>query len=372
MLKFTIIIFFLYLLLCPFYIFESGLPQPADILLAIASIIMLFNVNKIIFLITPVKNIFILVVLIIIVNTFNQLDLTFSNIIGITYLSSLYYIFNLFCFITIFFITSNKNNSKLFNDLTKVIFISLLIQCILSILGMGNNTSRTVIYFNNPNQLGYYSLCLFSLYTIIPSQLRKSKMMLLLTMIMSFYLIIVSQSRAALLGVGLLTIVILLKEGYKLKLSSIVFLVTFLIVTFIIIENSELYKEKYTAIKLRNENKFSSYDNEIKIRGYDRIFLYKEYLLIGAGEGGEKRFTKAFHQREIHSGFGTILFSYGILGIILFLNFVYKVIKSKLWINLTVIAPVLIYNFFHQGFREPLFWIILAFVYLTSRENVQN
>ena len=54
-------------------------------------------------------------------------------------------------------------------------------------------------------------------------------------------------------------------------------------------------------------------DDSFTSRGYDRIWQFPEYLLLGAGEGAYSRFRN-WDDNEFHSTFGTIVFSYGFVG----------------------------------------------------------
>lgn len=363
------VVFFLYclfIILTPFYVFGSGLPQPADIVLAIAGMLMFIKVPKTIFRKEPVNILVLFVVLVFIVNFLNQLELNYINVSGRMWITSLFYLFNLFAFVLGFFILSKGSKVKKINILAVVLFSSVAIQCVCGLIGIGNTGGRYSIFFNNPNQLGYYSLCSITFFTVLPSKLRSNIFFVLLMVLMCSYLVLLSESRAALGGIIILTIIIFLLEGSKFNIKTLAILVLALFAFLFFLEKTTFFSNQFSKIKTRNENKTTTLDKEIQIRGYDRIFIYSEYLWYGAGEGGERRFTKAFHQGEIHSGFGTVLFSYGILGLILFILFLFKIIKLNFIFNLFVMFPIFIYNFTHMGIRESLFWMILSFIVINS------
>ena len=88
------------------------------------------------------------------------------------------------------------------------------------------------------------------------------------------------------------------------------------------------------------------------------MFEHPEYMFVGAGEGNFLR----FHPRklEIHSSAATLLFSYGIVGIALFLVFL-RLLSVTAGPRLTLLMiPVLSYSLFHQGMRARPFWLFLA------------
>jgi len=362
-------LFCFYVILCPFYVFPSGTPQPADFILALNGLLMLFVLKKRILKHPPIKSLISLVILIAIVNGMNQLDMALSNIDGDTSMSTLFYIFNCMAFIMSFYIIKH-GGEKAVNFISLAILISISIQCLCSILGLGSTGGRGTIFFNNPNQLGYYALCSFTLFAIIPSKFRRNKISLFFMIGMCCYLMLVSESRAALIGVALLTIVTIVKENFKIELTSIFTLLLSGLIIFFFIKDSKFIKNQIDKIETRNENKSTSFNEEIKVRGYDRIILYSDYIWYGAGEGGNLRFKKAFHQGEIHSGLGTILFSYGILGLILFFIFLFRVLKYNFFNGLVIFLPILLYNLTHQGLRDSFFWVILSFIYYFSiRKN---
>jgi hypothetical protein len=102
----------------------------------------------------------------------------------------------------------------------------------------------------------------------------------------------------------------------------------------------------------------STTDDYFTDRGLDRIFKHPEYLIAGAGEGYFLRFHRS--KFEIHSSGANLVFSYGIIGAILFLIFLQRlsvVAGSRLTL---LMIPALSYSLFHQGMRARPFWLLLA------------
>jgi hypothetical protein len=109
-------------------------------------------------------------------------------------------------------------------------------------------------------------------------------------------------------------------------------------------------------------------------RGYDRILSHKEYWFLGAGEGGTQRFAKstAFGTPEIHSGYGTIFFCYGIVGSLMFLTYLWRVAAGAPLRSMLILLPMLAYMIAHQGLRTTSVWIFLAlFVALKHLDRVR-
>lgn len=98
-----------------------------------------------------------------------------------------------------------------------------------------------------------------------------------------------------------------------------------------------------------------------------RILEHPEHLAFGAGEGAVDRFDPV-HPIEIHSSAGTLLFSYGVVGSALFLLFLYHVLKLASPYLIAHLIPVTFYTLTHQGLRESMFWILLAFLQCLAAE----
>ena len=366
-----------YLIACPFYFFESGMPQPAHFVAAIAFIVMVFTKGfreilkeKAVLYLLP----FLLVT--IIVNAvyyfrFNGLNDGNSFLLPIAY-----YTFN-FLFFLLFVVAIKKERStQNINRIALFCLVSLAIQVILAILDVNKVTQyivtgRSVIYFNNPNQLGYFTLLVLTLFTILPSRYRNNKFIVPVVIIAALSLAAYASSRLVILGVVVLASLLLFQLGIKLKLKywAIIFIVGLFTASFAY--KTEFIQKRIELVEIRNNRQDTTGISEAKIRGYDRIWLHPKYVFYGAGEGKYDRFL-SYQKGELHSGFGTILFSYGIIGLILFMLFFYKIIELKLFYNLLLLTPIILYNLAHQGFRNPLFWAVLASVYVISQQKAKN
>lgn len=371
--RFILIIICLYLLLTPFYLFPSGQPQPADYLIAFASLIFFLSgkflqvsSNKV------VLQLFKLVLLISLINTTYYIYyLGFQGISNSVYFHSLFYIFNYLLFLIVIYLFSRTKWQKTINTISLFILISLTIQFLLGVLGIHGWTSeernRPTLFFNNPNQLGYFSLLMLSIFATLPSNYRSNKLYVFFILFVTSYLVLLSGSRAALGGVVLLGALIVVKEGFKFRASSLVFIFAF-IATIPVLINSDFVRNRIDLIERRNERYIDTEVSQIQVRAYDRILIHPEYIFFGAGEGLYSRFD-SWHKKEIHSAFGTILFSYGVLGLYFFLSFLYLAFNKSLYYNLILFLPIFIYNLTHQGLRTSLFWVLIATIYIVSLQN---
>ena len=367
--KFMLFIIALYLILFPFYVFSSGNPQPADVILAFGSVIfMLAKSSKSVLKKPVVKYLFSFVLLVSVISLTYVIYYFSIGVENKMFMPILFYAFNLMFFVVV--LTLFKSSffvEKKIYLIYNVIFVSLLIQFFLGVLGIKGYSSlivsRPAIFFNNPNQLAYYSLLMISIQTVLYLKFNFRKLIFILSLLFSIYLVIYSGSRAA-LSVFLLLIPIFLYNKINIKTIS-VFLLFMLIIPTIL--KSNFIQEKIVNIVIRSERNTINNTSEIENRGYDRLLLYPEYLFYGAGENKNDRFEKTGDSYlEIHSGLANTLFSYGFLGLFLFSMFVFKAINKDLVKNSLLILPSLLYNITHQGFRSPLLFGLIAIIYISS------
>lgn len=366
------IIFSIYLLANPFYIFKSGLPQPSDMLMALGLIgFILTGAISYVWKLKIFKSLLRFIMIVVLINTIYFFYYTGQGVENKFFMSNLFYIFNLLFFGLVIWALA-KNKEHFINQVSLFIIISLTIQFFLGIAGIGGTGGmRNAIFFNNPNQLGYYVLLSLSLFTALPSKYRSNRVIALATIFISAYLILLSGSRAALIGVILISAILFIKEGVKLEFSSVIFVLISIIVAVYFLGNSSFVESKLASIEERDQRSVNKRVSFWEERAYDRFYLYPEKVLYGAGDGLFTRF-KSYHQLEMHSGFGTVLFSYGFLGFILFAIFMRTVLSKALFMNLLLLTPVFLYNLSHQGFRDSLFWMLLASVYFVTETSTED
>ncbi|MDG1858365.1 MAG: hypothetical protein P8I94_04635, partial [Emcibacteraceae bacterium] len=118
----------------------------------------------------------------------------------------------------------------------------------------------------------------------------------------------------------------------------------------------------------------SSNDDNAAGRGYHRIWEESHYLLIGSGEGGLYRFYQGFKSvmafHELHSTLGMLFFSYGPLGLFIFIAIFIKLFISKGWYAVLPFLPLFAYGLTHQGFRFSFFWMLLSIVSTSYNKSV--
>ena len=376
--KFLLLVVCLYILLLPLYIFESGLPQPAHYILAIGLIMGFFSLEfrKTIFTQKPTRYLVAFIVVVIIVNTSYFAFLTFTGIENSLYLPIAYYIFNAVFFLLLLYLLRVERFQETVNYIALAIIISVSIQVILALMGVNKETQyivtkRTVLWFNNPNQLGYFVLLALTFYTVLPSKFRLERIYNLLMIIMCFYLAIISSSRVIIIGLVILSSLLIFssEKNVPQKRWLVILPAIFLIGTGVFY--TPFVQKRINLIETRIERNDAKGVSEAQIRGYDRVFNHPEKILYGAGEGNYDRFN-SYQPGEIHSGFGNILFSYGIVGLVFFSLFVFASIRKNLLYNCLLLLPILLYNLVHQGFRATFFWGILAAIFMGDTFKRRN
>ena len=112
-------------------------------------------------------------------------------------------------------------------------------------------------------------------------------------------------------------------------------------------------------------------DDSFSSRGYDRIWEFPQYLLFGAGEGAYDRFRR-WDNQEFHSTFGTILFSYGLVGSTFFVWWMLKLYRVSGIHYFAYLFPPVLYGVAHQGLRFSLLWLLLAFLGIAGQTRLQR
>ncbi len=339
-----IILLALYIILKPFYFFPSGGFQLADIFLIILFFSILFGMPGLI------------------INNYDIMSYMLALAIVITFVSGvwalilsdtkllmpiLFFVFNLFLFLSVSHIlTTNKNSAKyILYAVIAAVFLQLLLLPI-SMTGF----SRQILFFNNPNQLGYWSILSASLFLYLVQKVEISKTLYILFTGGVLILAGLSLSKAAIVSLFLLYF---LYYGNR-PIVGIMFAAAIVLV-FIFASELELVSnviDRLNAIGTGN-------DDNAEARGYDRIWNFPEYLWFGNGEGAIKRFG-AIH--ELHSTLGMLFFSYGPFGIFVFIAIFIRLLFTRGIEAVLPFIPLFAYSLTHQGFRFSLFWLVLAVV----------
>lgn len=371
------------ILASPFYIYASGLPQPAHILMLIASVFIV-AVNKE-FCDGLVKSNKYLVAFLCVVIFVNSIYFI-KHGEGIFLINSIYWLYGGFLMMAVMCIFDDE----WLNDWIKIFILFQLSMVSMSyLLGWGGFLywPRYEYFLNGPNQLAYFVLALLIIYAVIEK--GEISFGLLCAYFLAASAIFTTGARSMYIAFAPIIIILMLcARGDYRKMLIVILIPVVIYYVFLILELPWYVPTK--AEKLAGENyniwnntfnRFSelciscsstdyySIEYQLRARGYLRLIDYPEYLIFGAGQGMNERFSNGYgFNYEIHSSLLGVWFYYGLAGIILFLLAIWKLFKNKT--NIILLAPVFVYGLFTYGLRSPYFWLILGFIALSP--NIFN
>lgn len=361
---------FISILSSQFYLYSSGLPQPAHFLFIFFVIFAITQYKRQLlsgFHTKQTKLLFSFISYVVIINIFFSIinsNLKFN-------LSSIYFIYNSIIFIFTFRFMLLDDKKVFF--LSFSFFSAILILLILWLMNLGrfNYGDRYNGFFNDPNQMAFWVLCCCSGFFLIVKNnpIIKSAMLFF-----SSALILATWSRSALIGFFIIFVglsISLIKTGANdgksinsaVRLTSIIFgiiLISSLIYFLSVSESFLLVLERLLSTDL---------EDQASQRGYHRIFEYPEYILFGAGQGLDERFNSDL---EIHSTWFAILFYYGIIGLFMFSLLIYRIAKPLPLSDILIFLGPIFYGFSTFGARTPIFWVFLACGLFASNRCKKN
>jgi hypothetical protein len=346
----------LIVLLFPFYVFNSGVPQPADWLgLALLPILLrTWNGRLPLPLVSPLKALVVFMIYVFLVDlVWSFAMLTFSvNAKDGFLMAPTFYIFNGMMFFT-FFLMFQRYGEFLLWLTVRLVLASVLVQLVLAFVLRGG-IGRSTVMFNNPNQLGYYALLSACIILLGQKRLKLSTLQVTVGLTACSYLALLSASKAALASIGALGIALLISKFRTIVVASVVFAV--------LIFTDNPFSAAIDRAQQRIDN--DQHYGFLEERGYDRISEYPEYWLLGSGEGAYRRFkeTSLIGAHELHSSMATLFFCYGAIGTLLFALFMWGTMRSagiRAWV---IVGSGFAYGMTHQGLRFRLLWLLLGMV----------
>lgn len=387
MINFSKYLLLIYFLLKPFYIFSSGVLQPADIFLLASAILFLVSARLDTRVGKNLKNIMR-------DNRLLTLFITCTFLINGVYfllipefkflLSSIYFVFNLLAIIVF---SAFCTDHIFLRRVSSVFKFSLILQLVFWATSIGRYYSpdRYMGTFNDPNQFGFYIFISLLFLFVIEIILKTSKKNLLYWLI-GILLVILSASTGMILGLAVFAVLYLLyilktfhptaSRVRKLVLGLASFVAILFISTGIYVyapsdslrpQGSQNPDSQNFAIIERVGSKFSKAGGEDDIslwedRGYDILYKYPLYILFGAGEGGYSRYTAAAnnHGNEVHATLPSMLFYYGIIPFLIFLGWLYSRIKDIDPRAKIAFAALLVESFTLLNQRQALFWMVIV------------
>ncbi len=354
-----------YVLLKPFYILPSGLPQPADMLLALALPFVL--VSPLPSRSEDTRGVQLWMAVFCSYAALVSLGWAFALMDPRVALFAAHYSFNL-CLAVIVLRIGQRHPEATLRVIAYAISLSALIQASALAFAYDAARLRQIASFNNPNQLGYWSLLSLCIFWSIAGEIRIRWYLQASIAACLLYTAAASLSKASMISVALLCVLHFLKRPQLICIGLLA-----LAAGYIVLEDSDLLER----VSGRLQNIGDQQDDTLESRGYIRILNHPEYVIVGAGEGALYRFgaaaTDADQQlREIHSTLGTILFSYGLIGASAFAAGMWRLYRLTSITRFIYLLPPFLYGFTHQGLRFSFLWLlfaVLAVLGATSRHD---
>ena len=226
--------------------------------------------------------------------------------------------------------------------------------------------------FNNPNQVGYFSVCLMSLTHLLYRCKAIGGAFNLVLLFVAAFLALSSLSKAAIISVAVVILFALIQsnndkvhrsQGPLLRIFVLIAPLVLLIGYFL-----NAYFEELIFIQ-RLQGMSSEADSSLEARGYFIITqgsLVEQ--LIGLGGSG----VQARLGHEVHSTLGSLFNTYGVVSLTLFLfvviNWGVRVFQAfGTWSAIACVAPTMLYGITHNGSRATLFWVLLALSFAAAR-----
>jgi len=337
-----------YFLLKPFYLFPSGSPQIADFL-ALGLIVALIAVGTG----APGPDARRM-------SLFAGLFIVYAAVVNVVWAALLGNaelfkapVFLLFNF-ALFFLTlllSGRYGDRFHRWTIAAVIASVLLVALLSLVSQ-SPTRRQAVSFENPNQLGYWSLLSVSIFLLCSLRVHVHWALKVAICCASFYLVALSLSKAAILSAAALFAL-----AFVTKPRQLLAAIPIAAAIAVGMAGSELVEN----LMWRLSNIGEQADDSLARRGYALLGRFPYYLLFGAGQGAYERFYE-WNPREFHSTLGTVFFCYGAIGLSLFGLFLLQILRTAGLYRFAFLGPAFLYGVTHQGLRFSLFWTLLAIV----------
>jgi len=343
----TLLLLVAYLVAKPFYLFPSGGAQIADAIVVAMLILAILGRQEI----TRVTGPFLAACILFSTYTLivNAVWALLLDDLGLL-ITPVYYFFNT---ILVYVILNSygRVGEPLFKVLLVGVVISVCVQLLLSVWMLDPAAERQELFFNNENQLAEWALLSATIFCLLAKHLKVRLVYQLPVILGALFLVSVALSKAALIAAMLLLAIHFSRNlGHFLLVAIAGAIAIYLASEARLIEN--------VVDRLMDIGQQS--DDSLHGRGYDRIWLYPQYLLFGAGEFGLYRFPET--HIELHSTLGTVVFSYGAIGTFLFGLIFWQLLRLAGWADFLYLAPPIVHGLAHQGLRFSTLWVIFATV----------
>lgn len=347
----------LYLITTPFYVWKSGRPQPADGLLLVVMALAFGQGRRPFppFLRSSIALLFSFAGYAAMINLIWGVLLLDYEVVKVGALGfAAFYLFNALVFATSLQLFL-RNGTRFIAATAWGTLAALLLQLALMASRGESDAFREKLFFNNPNQLGYYALLAASIIAFTYQRAKMPTGVAATALAAATLFAAASLSKAALIGTAMAACVAALRKPVLLLGTAAV------VAAGLGIANPDALIER---IRFRMTDMGQQEDDTLEGRGYSRIEMHPEYLVFGAAEVGHDRHGD--FGGELHSSWATVLFSYGVVGFVLMLLFFWKSLRHLRPLDWVFTLPIFWYGMTHQGLRFRLFWVYVALLCIAS------
>ena len=373
------VLFCLGLLLKPLYILPSGSLQLGDISLLLSLFVLVVNDGLSFRICRGDLRYLFFVACVVFINGLYYCQYQTTDFL----LQSAYYAFN---FLTIVAFRILMRSSQFLWHATQALRFDIYLQVIVYAAGLGRwyagGSDRYMGTFNDPNQLAFFIFSAFIFIEISSTkmQFRKSA----LDAFAALFVIIQTASTGMLVGFCILLVALVFRDLKRFfltlripRIAPIVAVIVLALAASTMMNGGiktntdsvvlERLEEKIRKISGTGQGESDFHTSILIDRQIDKLFLYPERLLYGAGQGDFSRFTRASGSNEVHSTLPGILFYYGIFPFTVLMSWIVGCFRKT---RLTFEIALMYVAFFLESCtlanqRQPLFWIVIMLASLT-------
>lgn len=354
------LIFFVAVFLSPVYLFPSGLPQPADLVFLLFAGYVVLNA---LYGRQEVRLPGFTLLWGALVLWVSVVAVSWAIIDGDGSLAfrALYYVYNLVVGVSVILFFRGRQSTE------KVVIVSFVAALLLSFLGaivdLGFGV-RVTGFFNNPNQLGYFSLLSMAI-VAVASRFSLSAPVAMVGMVSGLIAAMAASSLAAWGGLLFLLAAYVVQNstGFSAVIKGVGAVASGVIAVLVVdvMQQGSLMGN----VEARLDRAPDKVSEVVEERRYDRVLAHPEYWVLGAGEANQssQRFG-GYAGAEVHSSLGALLLAYGAGPLLIFLFMLGILVKrAPLSVGLVVLG-VIFYSLTHMGLRFTPFWLLLAVIYV--------
>ncbi|QNM83142.1 hypothetical protein H8M03_01920 [Sphingomonas sabuli] len=350
------------LALLPVYTFESGSVQFSHIILTLFIAIRFSYRNH-----TLTKASIFLILLTILSFTVESLAVIIGAASYASFLEPTYLLYNSMILIAFSHIPLDQKRFRV------AIITSLIVAAsIAAVYGLaygsvqrvsGGGYERTGGAFNNPNQLGFFGVCVASIAALMYMRDLISRKLCVLMWVMSLLIVLISVSRSSAAAIAFLLIFGMGAVLNKKRLSPVVFVAALAGVGTLFVAFQLGLLDQLQSVARLQQTGSSQYDS-LSMRGYSIPFHNPLEFMFGVGS--EKALVGTFFTRiEVHSTWWSFMGKYGLLGFGLFVavwliwsRLIYK--ELGLLGLLIVVVPASINGITGNYSRFTALWILVG------------